>query len=134
MRSRNGNRPLLLTGIALISTLCSAAEYYYIGYRLTTQNARPIAENLSVSKAMIPCSARGRIPLLLERDPDEPLEHLLRRENDTFLTYAMRQNAHIQSNARIKPAQTDTLETLTFPARCYAVDINGEFVTITALQ
>ncbi len=134
MRSRNGNRPVLFAGIALISTLCIGADHYYIGYRLTTQNAQPVHETFSVSKAMQPCPASELSTLSLRRFPDESLKAVLEREKDTFIEYTLPDAIRIKSTARFLDSDAKTQETLTLPTQCYAVEFNDDSVTISVLK
>lgn len=134
MRSRNGNRPVLFAGIALISTLCIGADHYYIGYRLTTQNAQPVHETFSVSKAMQSCPASELSALSLRRFPDESLKAVLEREKNTFIEYALSDVTRIKSTTRLLDSDTQTQETLTLPTQCYAVEFNDDSVTISVLK
>ncbi len=131
MRSRNGNRPFVFTSLALITTLCAGADHYYIGYRLTTKNAQPIEEHFTLSKAMQPCSKYTNFPLTLPRLYDEPLETLLTREQTRFIEYATEHEIRLKSNESFSSANIKSLQTLTLPTRCYAVEFNDHSVTIS---
>ncbi|MBV5321444.1 MAG: hypothetical protein JZU62_07150 [Sulfuricurvum sp.] len=132
MRSRNGNCPFIFTSLALISTLCTGADNYYIGYRFATKNTQAINETLSISKAMKPCNKFTDSPLLLlKRLPNEKLETLLEREQSAFIEFAASQELRVKSNDTLNKAQIQTLNSLTLPTRCYAVEFNDDSVTIT---
>ncbi|HEX5329480.1 hypothetical protein [Sulfuricurvum sp.] len=135
MRSRNGNRPFVFTNLALIATLSFGADNYYIGYRFAAKNTQAINETLWVSKAMKPCGKLTDSPLLLlQRSPNERLESLLEREQSKFVEFAAAQELRIKSNDTFSPSQSQTLNSLTLPTRCYAVEFNNESVTIAATK
>ncbi|ADR34745.1 hypothetical protein Sulku_2085 [Sulfuricurvum kujiense DSM 16994] len=135
MRSRNGNFPFLFSGFTLIFTLAIKADDYYIGYRLTAKNTQAINETLSVSKAMQPCGSLDNSALLvLKHTPDETLETVLKREETTFLEFASYQELHVKSNDRFSASNVHSLNSLTLPTKCYAVEFNNESVTITATK
>lgn len=135
MRSRNGNFPFLFSGFTLIFTLAIKADDYYIGYRLTAKNTQAINETLSVSKAMQPCGSLDNSALLvLKHTPDETLETVLKREETTFLEFASYQELHLKSNDRFSASTVHSLNSLTLPTKCYAVEFNNESVTITATK
>lgn len=134
MRSRNGNRPFVFTTLTLIVSLALGADEYYIGYRLVAKNAQPINEKLVVSKAMRPCSTTTLSSLTLLRTPDESLDSLLQREQTAFLEFAALHDVHIKNNETIYPLSSQSINTLTLPSRCYAVEFNDELVTITLTQ
>lgn len=135
MRSRNGNFPFLFSGFTLILSLTIKADDYYIGYRLTAKNIQAINETLSVSKAMQPCGSPDHsAKLVLKYTPDETLEAVLKREETVFLEFASYQELHVKSNDHISVSGTQTLNSLTLPTKCYAVEFNNESVTITATK
>lgn len=81
---------------------------------------------------MKPCIPLARPPLLiLKRYPDEKLETLLEREQSAFVEFAASQELRVKSNDSFGLAQNQTLESLTLPTRCYAVEFNNESVTIS---
>lgn len=132
MRSRNGNCPFVFSSLALITTLCFGADNYYIGYRFTAKNSQAINETLSISKAMKPCTPFNNSHLLiLKRYQDEKLETLLEREQSAFVEFAASQELRVKSNDSFGLAQNQTLDSLTLPTRCYAVEFNNESVTIS---
>ena len=136
MRSRNGNRPFIFTTLTVITTLLVGADnYYYIGYRLTSKNTLPINETLTVSKAMQPCTLfHPSSSITLERVNNESLQTLLQREQTSFLEFAAANELHIKSNDKFSMTNSQTLNSLTLPTRCYAVEFNDESVTITATK
>jgi hypothetical protein len=110
------------------------ADDYLIGYRLTTRNAQIIDESLTVSKAMLPCPRDQKTPLLLRRENNETIERLLKREQTLFLEYASVQPIRLKSNETLNGTDIKSLQTLTLPTQCYAVEFNDRLVTITLLQ
>lgn len=135
MRSRNGNRPFLLSSLTLISSLTLWGEDYYIGYRFAAKDTLAFHETLSVAKAMRPCTSLKNPPTLtLKRLPNESLEKLLSREPSEFLAFASDNEVRIKSNQASHSAALFTLDSLTYPTRCYAVEFNDEFVTITPTE
>ncbi|MDO9056726.1 MAG: hypothetical protein Q7U69_09285 [Sulfuricurvum sp.] len=135
MRSRNGNFPFLFTSFTLITTLCVGADNYYIGYRFTAKNTQAINETLSISKAMQPCTFHTNSPLIIfKRNLDETLESVLKREQTQFLEFAATGELRVKSNDTFSASQSQTLNSLTIPTRCYAVEFNDESVTITATK
>lgn len=83
---------------------------------------------------MQPCSRASGFELTLERLNDEPLASVLQRERSTFLEFAMPEAMRIKSDVKILGSAPHTLDTLTLPTQCYAVEINDRFVTITLLK
>ncbi len=135
MRSRNGNCPFIFSSLALITTLCTGADNYYIGYRFTAKNSQAINETLSISKAMKPCDPSNDSPvLILKRIPNETLETLLEREQSAFVEFAASQELRIKNNDTSTKYQDQSLNSLTLPTRCYAVEFNNESVTIAATK
>lgn len=134
MRSRNGNRSFIFSNLAVITTLTFGADNYYIGYRLTANNIQPIDETLTLSKAMRPCSDEPVTTLSLQRQENETLDALLERERTLFLEFAASQEFKIKSNETLTPLNIKTLQTLTLPTKCYAVEFNDRSVTITLLK
>ena len=134
MRSRNGNRPFIFSSLALITTLIYGTDNYYIGYRLTTQNAQPIEETFSLSKAMQPCPQNHGSSLSLQRHDNESLETVLNHDRTLFLEYAASQDFHLKSDETLTSSQLKSIQTLTLPTQCYAVEFNGDLVTITLLK
>lgn len=134
MRSRDGNRHFLYAICAVTVTLSLLADDYLIGYRLTTRNAQSIDESLTISKAMMPCPIHKAIPLILTRDNNESINTLLAREETAFLEYATAQALQLKSNETLVDTNIKSLQTLTLPTKCYAVEFNDRSVTITLLK
>ncbi|MBD3810055.1 MAG: hypothetical protein IE884_06035 [Sulfuricurvum sp.] len=111
------------------------ADEYYIGYRLVAKNSQPINETITVSKAMRPCiKAISPSTLTLIRTPNESLESLLQREQTAFLEFAAHHDVHIKNNETTHPLSSQSINVLTLPSRCFAVEFNDELVTITPTQ
>ena len=134
MRSRNGNRPILLAGIAVAASLSFGADHYYIGYRLSTHNAQPVGETFTLSKAMLPCPGSSRSVIVFDRSPGESLQGVLEREKSPFLEYALEDAARVASSAEYRSVSHRVDDTLTLPTQCYAVEFNDGFVTIGLLK
>lgn len=111
------------------------ADDYYIGYRLVAKDIQPINETLFVSKAMRPCVSIQTPPTLtLKRISNEPLETLIKREQTAFLEFAALHEIHIKNNDQLYASSTHSINSLTLPTRCYAVEFNDEWVTIAPTQ
>lgn len=131
MRSRNGNHPFLFTALALSAAYSLSADNYYIGYRLTAKNTQTINETLLVSKAMKPCgTAEGSDVLILQRSANEKLESLLQREEEIFIQFAASQDVKVKSDTVLHSLNVQSIDSLTLPMKCYAVEFNNESVTI----
>lgn len=89
-------------------------------------------EELTLSKAMKPCSDTIKSSLILTRAPRESLEALLERQRSEFLEYAAA--FRLKSNQHLQNSQITSLQTLTLPTKCYAVEFNDDFVTISTLK
>ncbi len=132
MRSRNGNFSFLFSSLTVITTLYAGSDHYYIGYRFTAKNTQAINETLSISKAMRPCTTLPQSEnLILKRSLNEPLELLLKREQNAFLEFSASYELRIKSNDTFNSNLTETLNSMTLPTRCYAVEFNDDSVTIT---
>jgi len=132
VRSRNGNFSFLFSSLTVITTLCAGADHYYIGYRFTAKNTQAINETLSISKAMRPCTPLHQSEnLILKRSLNEPLELLLKREQNAFLEFSATHEMRVKSNDTFSSNHAETLNSMTLPTRCYAVEFNNESVTIT---
>jgi hypothetical protein len=134
VRSRNGNRPFIYAICAITATISLLADDYLIGYRLTTRNAQSVQESLAVSKAMMPCAQHQSDSLTLTREYNEPLSAVLNHNKTLFLEYASAQEMRLKSNDTLLGTDIKTLQTLTLPTRCYAVEFNNRSVTITLLK
>jgi hypothetical protein len=81
---------------------------------------------------MRPCSSPKTLTLtLVKQHSDESLESILKREQIPFLEFAAAQELRIKSNDTHTPHRIQTLNTLSIPTRCYAVEFNDDSVTIT---
>lgn len=81
---------------------------------------------------MRPCSEeRLTDSLTLPRAIHEDLKQVLVTQQERFIPYAMRHEAHIQSEGNFHLNGTQISETMTLLTGCYAVEFNDEFVTIT---
>lgn len=107
---------------------------FLIGYRITTKNSQAAYENLSVSKSMTPCSGTQTISLTLPRKPNDPLLTTLQDNEEEFFSFATQQTVHLQSHQQVETQQHRSIETLTLPTHCYAVEFNDDTATITLLQ
>lgn len=134
MRSRDGNRHFLYAICAVTAALSLLADDYLIGYRLTTRNAQSIDESLTISKAMMPCPIKRGLPLILIRENNESLNTLLARNETAFLEYATSQALRLKSDDTLVDTNIKTLQTLTLPTKCYAVEFNDRSVTISLLK
>jgi hypothetical protein len=84
---------------------------------------------------MQPCLSQAHSPLIVfKRNHDETLERLLKREQTRFLEFAATDELRIKSNDTVEKSHLQTLNSLTLPSRCYAVEFNDESVTITATK
>lgn len=99
-----------------------------------TRNAAVHYENLSVSKSMTPCQGKRQPSLELERTPHESLQNLLIRHENTFLEYVSSQPLSLKSHQLYTSDTQVSKESLTVPTKCYAVEFNDEFVTISLLK
>jgi hypothetical protein len=136
VRSRNGNFSFLFSSLALITTLSTGADnHYYIGYRFTTKNSQAINETLSISKAMRSCTPfLNSENLILKRSLNEPLENLLKREQEAFVEFAAFNELRVKGNDTFSSNHSETLSSMILPTRCYAVEFNNESVTITSTK
>jgi len=82
---------------------------------------------------MLPCPHYPKISLILEREENESIESLLKRERTLFLEYASTQPIQLKSNETFSTNDMKSLQTLTLPTQCYAVEFNDRLVTITLL-
>ncbi|MDD5052480.1 MAG: hypothetical protein PHO27_07095 [Sulfuricurvum sp.] len=83
---------------------------------------------------MQPCSREILSVLSLNNPSSESLSSLLNHERTRFLEYASSEEIRLQSNEKISPEHIKSLQTLTLPMRCYAVEFNGDLVTISLLK
>lgn len=134
MRSRTRNGYFLLAACQLISTLMLNADDYLIGYRASSVNSRLTHENLSISKSMTACVGNRHDSLTLPRTPNDSLKHTLTEHEEDFFDFIIRQTLHLKSNQNIQAQEHISIDTLTIPIQCYAVDFNEDFVTIILLK
>jgi hypothetical protein len=84
---------------------------------------------------MSPCLSQNTASIIiLKRLPHESLESVLKREQTAFLEFAAFDELRVKSNDSFTTAQIQTLNSLTLPTKCYAVEFNDESVTITATK
>ena len=84
---------------------------------------------------MQPCLTYAHSSLIVfKRNCDETLETLLKREQTRFLEFAATDELRVKSNDTFGTSHIQTLNSLTLPSRCYAVEFNDESVTITATK
>jgi hypothetical protein len=84
---------------------------------------------------MQPCISHQNGPLIIfKRAFDETLESVLNREQTQFLEFASTGEFRVKSNDTFGSTHAHTLNSLTLPSRCYAVEFNDESVTITATK
>lgn len=107
---------------------------YLIGYRLKTSNASMQYENLSISKAMVPCAGKPASSIRLKRYNQESLKSVIENNEEEFLQFVIQQPIHLKSDSRITSFTHNSQEILTLPTQCYAVEFNEEFATITLLK
>lgn len=134
MRSPTRSCPLLFTTLQIIFSSWLIGDDYLIGYRLTTNNATLQNETLSISKAMVPCKGNSASFIRLQRTSDESLKTTIQNHEEEFLRFAMQQPLQLKSNSLISPYFQNSHDTLTLPVKCYAVEFNEDFATITLLQ
>jgi hypothetical protein len=134
VRSRTRNGYFLLAACQLISTLMLNADDYLIGYRASSHNSRLTHENLSISKSMTPCTGNHHKSLTLPRNPNDSLKSTLTTHEEEFFDFVTQQTLHLKSNQNIQIQKHTSIDTLTVPTQCYAVDFNEDFVTIILLK
>jgi len=134
MRNRTRNRPLILAAFQIISACTLIGDDFLIGYRVTTKNSAVQTEKLSVSKSMTPCTGLKKNSLILSRQSNELLETTLKNNEEEFFTFVTHQTLHVQSHQTINLQAHNSIETLTLPTHCYAVEFNDDTATITLLQ
>lgn len=83
---------------------------------------------------MTPCMGESTTSLRLPYLHNESLQKTLEKNEDKFLEFATQQSLHLNSNTRVSTYAHNAQETLTLPTKCYEVDFNGEFATITLLK
>lgn len=83
---------------------------------------------------MSPCGKPTGSSLTLKRLGGESLGETLKREELTFIEYATGFPVHLKSNDTLHTDAMKAVETLTVPTRCYAVEFNPDFVTISPIK
>lgn len=135
MRSRTRSCYRLFTVYQIISaSLALGADDYLIGYRASSLNSRLTHENLSISKSMTPCIGNHHKSLTLPRDSNDTLKLTLDKHEEEFFDFVTQQPLHLKSNQNIQVQKHTSIDTLTVPTQCYAVDFNDDFVTLTHLK
>jgi hypothetical protein len=110
------------------------ADDYLIGYRASTLNSRLTHESLSISKSMTPCIGTRQKSLTLARNSNDTLKFTLDKNEEVFFDFVTQQTLHLKSNQNIHIQNHVSIDTLTVPTQCYAVDFNEDFVTLTLLK
>jgi len=134
VRSRTRSCYRLLATCQIISVLTLNADDYLIGYRASALNSRLVHENLWVSKSMTPCLGNRYKSITLARDNNNTLKTTLDKNEEEFLDFLTQQPLHLKSNQHVLQDKHNSIETLTSPTQCYAVDFNDDFVTLTHLK
>ena len=133
MRSRTRSCYRLLATYQLISAFILYADDYLISYRASSLNSRLVHENLWVSKSMTPCLGNRHRSITLLRDNNNTLKTTINNHEEEFFNFLTQQPLHLKSNQHIQHDKHNSIETLTSPTQCYAVDFNDDFVTITII-
>lgn len=137
MRSRDGNRSLLLSISALASLLFSFTLYadeYLISYRYSVKNATLHNEQLAISKAMQKCSGEPYRSLSLQNNNEKDLLKVLTTNNEEFIEFLHRLGVEVSSREKNENMQHQSMTLLTLKTRCFKVDFNDNFVKISALK
>lgn len=134
MRSRDGGCTLLFTiSLILASPLC--AKQYQIGYRFSTANSIAYSETLQITPAMRDCKEKiDSNFLILPRKEDDSIEMLLQKNKNLFIEHFGINAAYIKSNDSIQNNYHNYKTTLTIPTKCYEIELNDNFATITLLN
>jgi hypothetical protein len=72
--------------------------------------------------------------VFFSREPSEPLETTLHYHEEEFFTFASQQVVNIQSRQTVDTKMQNSIDTLTLPTHCYAVEFNDENAKITLLK
>jgi len=83
---------------------------------------------------MTPCVGKHQNTLTLPRNFNDTLKCTLDQNEEEFFDFVTHQVLHLKSNQVIHTQKHASIETLTVPTQCYAVDFNEDFVTITYLK
>lgn len=136
MRSRNGNRNLLLRLLSIIffSSLSLSASEFLISYRYIVKDAALYNEVLEISRAMKKCSGVPQKELLLPNTTDNNLEKLISQNSEEFIDYIHKLGLHVQHKETTINLQNSSTTTLTLKTTCFEVDFNDSFVKIAPLK
>lgn len=132
MRSRDGGRPLLYA-IALASATTLYSDQYLIGYRASTKNSTISSDTLHISKAMRDCQTKTATNALI-LDSEATIEELIERNKNRFIEHFGINTTHIQNSDFIKDDYIHSTSTITIPTKCYKIELNDNFATITLLN
>lgn len=91
-------------------------------------------EELSVSRAMQPCSGTPHLPLILDADTGRSLAQILNVHHDAFLEYLQHLPLHLVSYENVHDGHSRSQTLLRMPPRCFTVDFNDDSVKIAPLQ
>jgi hypothetical protein len=83
---------------------------------------------------MTPCTGNHHKSLTLPRNPNDSLKSTLTTHEEEFFDFVTQQTLHLKSNQNIQIQKHTSIDTLTVPTQCYAVDFNEDFVTIILLK
>ena len=135
MRSRDGNRSLLLSisSLVLFSSIIYA-DTYRIGYRAIVKNAILVDETLNISKAMTPCYGSTQEELELGTLDNRNLYKIIKNSSDKFYNYLLHQSLHVSYNNKTTNNISTTLTTLTFPTQCFKVTFESKLVKISLIK
>lgn len=82
---------------------------------------------------MTPCLGNRHRSITLLRDNNNTLKTTINNHEEEFFNFLTQQPLHLKSNQHIQHDKHNSIETLTSPTQCYAVDFNDDFVTITII-
>lgn len=136
MRSRNGNRNLLLRLLSIIffSSLSLSASEYLISYRYVVKNSILHNEILEISHAMKKCSGIPQQELLLSNTADNNIEKLISQNSEEFIEYIHKLGLHLEHKEITTNLQNSSTTILTLKTTCFEVDFNDNFVRIAPLK
>jgi len=137
MRSRDGNHSFSLTipvTLFFFSSLVLSASEYLISYRYVVHNAILYNESLDISQSMKKCSGSKSESLVLESSTDEPLKTTLKNNREEFVDFIHTIGLSVAHKEKHTAYSSETTTILTLRTRCFKVDFNDTFVTISALK
>ena len=136
MRSRNGNRNLLLRLLSVIffNSLSLSAGEYLISYRYVVKDAVLYNESLEISHAMKKCRGVLQKELLLSNTIDNNLEKLISQNSEEFIEYIHKLGLNVQHKEITTNLQNSSTMILTLKTTCFEVDFNDSFVKIAPLK